>query len=232
MESRARHGGRRHLLWNDGRLVQGGRRAQRPPPVEVQGRQRDHRQPISYRGPDGRQYIAVARRGRLVRRRRVAEARHARSAPRRSGSPMPPRTCLRKPRGRHALCLHASALALDNHRGGRARVRARATARNATVGRADRRAVPAGQSPDTIYPGSGRRPRSTHVRSSTTTTHRRSPKASALHANELRWLSLPWRRRDGPPLMDDEWRYGGRIDQTAATIAEGRPNGMPRGGAS
>ena len=31
----------------------------------------------------------------------------------------------------------------------------------------------------------------------------------------------------GPPLMDDEWRYGGRIDQIAATINEGRPNGMP-----
>ena len=31
----------------------------------------------------------------------------------------------------------------------------------------------------------------------------------------------------GPALMDDEWRYGGRIDQVAATIVEGRPNGMP-----
>jgi len=31
----------------------------------------------------------------------------------------------------------------------------------------------------------------------------------------------------GPPLMDDEWRYGGRTDQIAATILEGRPNGMP-----
>jgi cytochrome c oxidase cbb3-type subunit 3 len=31
----------------------------------------------------------------------------------------------------------------------------------------------------------------------------------------------------GPPLMDDEWRYGGRIDQIASSIAEGRPNGMP-----
>jgi cytochrome c oxidase cbb3-type subunit 3 len=31
----------------------------------------------------------------------------------------------------------------------------------------------------------------------------------------------------GPPLMDDEWRYGGRIDQIAATIKQGRPNGMP-----
>jgi cytochrome c oxidase cbb3-type subunit 3 len=31
----------------------------------------------------------------------------------------------------------------------------------------------------------------------------------------------------GPALMDDQWRYGGRIDQIAATIYEGRPNGMP-----
>lgn len=31
----------------------------------------------------------------------------------------------------------------------------------------------------------------------------------------------------GPPLMDDEWVYGSRPDQIFATIAEGRPNGMP-----
>jgi cytochrome c oxidase cbb3-type subunit 3 len=31
----------------------------------------------------------------------------------------------------------------------------------------------------------------------------------------------------GPPLMDDKWRYGGRIDQVATSIYEGRPNGMP-----
>lgn len=31
----------------------------------------------------------------------------------------------------------------------------------------------------------------------------------------------------GPALMDDEWRYGSRIDQIHATILEGRPNGMP-----
>ena len=31
----------------------------------------------------------------------------------------------------------------------------------------------------------------------------------------------------GPPLMDDQWRYGSSIEQIAATIAEGRPNGMP-----
>ena len=31
----------------------------------------------------------------------------------------------------------------------------------------------------------------------------------------------------GPPLMDDEWRYGGQIEQIRASIVEGRPNGMP-----
>ena len=31
----------------------------------------------------------------------------------------------------------------------------------------------------------------------------------------------------GPPLMDDKWLYGGRIDQIAASIMEGRPKGMP-----
>ena len=34
----------------------------------------------------------------------------------------------------------------------------------------------------------------------------------------------------GPALMDDQWRYGGRIDQIASSIAEGRPNGMPAWG--
>jgi cytochrome c oxidase cbb3-type subunit 3 len=31
----------------------------------------------------------------------------------------------------------------------------------------------------------------------------------------------------GPALMDDKWRYGGRIEQIYASIAQGRPNGMP-----
>jgi cytochrome c oxidase cbb3-type subunit 3 len=31
----------------------------------------------------------------------------------------------------------------------------------------------------------------------------------------------------GPPLMDDQWRYGGSIEQIYASIAQGRPNGMP-----
>ena len=31
----------------------------------------------------------------------------------------------------------------------------------------------------------------------------------------------------GPPLMDDQWIYGGKPEQIFATIVEGRPNGMP-----
>jgi cytochrome c oxidase cbb3-type subunit 3 len=31
----------------------------------------------------------------------------------------------------------------------------------------------------------------------------------------------------GPPLMDQQWRYGGRLDQIYASIIQGRPNGMP-----
>lgn len=31
----------------------------------------------------------------------------------------------------------------------------------------------------------------------------------------------------GPALMDEKWRYGGRMEQIYASIAQGRPNGMP-----
>lgn len=31
----------------------------------------------------------------------------------------------------------------------------------------------------------------------------------------------------GPALMDDKWRYGGEIERIYASIAQGRPNGMP-----
>jgi len=31
----------------------------------------------------------------------------------------------------------------------------------------------------------------------------------------------------GPPLMDEEWRYGGRMEDIVTTIWNGRPNGMP-----
>jgi cytochrome c oxidase cbb3-type subunit III len=31
----------------------------------------------------------------------------------------------------------------------------------------------------------------------------------------------------GPALMDDQWIYGGEIDQVFLTVYQGRPNGMP-----
>jgi cytochrome c oxidase cbb3-type subunit 3 len=31
----------------------------------------------------------------------------------------------------------------------------------------------------------------------------------------------------GPALMDDQWRYGGAMDQIVASIDQGRPDGMP-----
>ena len=31
----------------------------------------------------------------------------------------------------------------------------------------------------------------------------------------------------GPPLRDDEWRYGGTMEDVVATILDGRPGGMP-----
>lgn len=31
----------------------------------------------------------------------------------------------------------------------------------------------------------------------------------------------------GPPLMDDQWSYGGELEQIYMSITQGRPNGMP-----
>jgi cytochrome c oxidase cbb3-type subunit 3 len=88
--------------------------------------------------------------------------------------------------------------------------------------------VPAGQSPDTIFPGS--------------TTPPPLDVRARLYDNNAPALSdgqFLYTRMNcvgchahggggmGPALMDDEWRYGGRLDQIAASIAEGRPNGMP-----
>ena len=88
--------------------------------------------------------------------------------------------------------------------------------------------VPAGQSPDTIWPGGAQQP---------------APDARAKiydnNANDIAQGQQLYTQMNcvgchahggggmGPALMDDEWRYGGRIDQIAASIAEGRPNGMP-----
>jgi cytochrome c oxidase cbb3-type subunit 3 len=88
--------------------------------------------------------------------------------------------------------------------------------------------VPAGTSPDTIIPGGG----------PAAPLDRRA----ALYDNNAPAIAEGQRLFSqmncvgchshggggmGPALMDDEWRYGGRIDQIATTIAVGRPNGMP-----
>jgi cytochrome c oxidase cbb3-type subunit 3 len=88
--------------------------------------------------------------------------------------------------------------------------------------------VPAGGSPDTIYPG-GSVPASLDPRAR---LYDNNAPAIAQGQQLYSWMNCVGCHSHGgggmgPPLMDDEWRYGGRIDQIAATIAEGRPNGMP-----
>lgn len=88
--------------------------------------------------------------------------------------------------------------------------------------------VPASVSPDTILPG-GAAPEPL------------DPRAAAYEGNAFAiaqgqqlylWMNCVGCHAHGgggmgPALTDAKWRYGGRIDQIAATIAEGRPNGMP-----
>jgi len=59
---------------------------------------------------------------------------------------------------------------------------------------------------------------------------------NAYHINEgqrlYRWFNCDGCHANGggdigPALMDDQWRYGGEIEQIHASIAQGRPNGMP-----
>ena len=88
--------------------------------------------------------------------------------------------------------------------------------------------VPIGASPDTIFPGGEAQ---TPL----------DPRAAAYEGNAyaiaqgqqlFTWMNCVGCHSHGgggmgPALMDGKWRYGGRIDQIAASISEGRPNGMP-----
>jgi cytochrome c oxidase cbb3-type subunit 3 len=83
-------------------------------------------------------------------------------------------------------------------------------------------------SPDTIFPGNGKLPPL-------------DPRAAAFERNAAaiaegqrlyNWMNCAGCHFHGGggmgvALMDGKWRYGGRIDQIAASIMEGRPNGMP-----
>jgi cytochrome c oxidase cbb3-type subunit 3 len=100
--------------------------------------------------------------------------------------------------------------------------------RNHSGGKPLAATVPAGVSPDTIFPGGGKGP----------PLDRRAAQfennafAIAQGQQLYGWMNCVGCHSHGgggmgPALTDAEWRYGGRIDQIATSIAEGRPNGMP-----
>lgn len=88
--------------------------------------------------------------------------------------------------------------------------------------------VPAGTSPDTVFPSGGQLPPP-------------DPRAAQYEGNAsaiaegqrlYNWMNCAGCHFHGGggmgvALMDDKWRYGGRLDQIVTSIAEGRPNGMP-----
>jgi cytochrome c oxidase cbb3-type subunit 3 len=88
--------------------------------------------------------------------------------------------------------------------------------------------VAAGQSPDTIWPG-GTTPPALDARAKIYDNNAPAISQGQMLYMQMNCVGCHFHGGGGmgPPLMDDEWRYGGRIDQIAATIAEGRPNGMP-----
>src|SRR5689334_19883929 len=88
--------------------------------------------------------------------------------------------------------------------------------------------VPAGQSPDTIWPG-GTQPQTLDPRAKLYDNNSPAISEGQFLYSQMNCVGCHSHGGGGmgPPLMDDEWRYGGRIDQIASSIAEGRPNGMP-----
>jgi cytochrome c oxidase cbb3-type subunit III len=88
--------------------------------------------------------------------------------------------------------------------------------------------VATGQTPDTIYPGSGTPP-PLDARAAEYDNNAPAIGEGQQLYSQMNCVGCHSHGGGGmgPPLMDDEWRYGGRIDQIATTIAEGRPNGMP-----
>jgi len=88
--------------------------------------------------------------------------------------------------------------------------------------------VPTVASPDTIFPGRGTLP----PLDPRATQYEGNASAIAEGQRLYNWMNCAGCHFHGGggmgvALMDDKWRYGGRIDQIAASILEGRPNGMP-----
>ena len=88
--------------------------------------------------------------------------------------------------------------------------------------------VPAGSSPQTIDPG-GSVPPALDARAKLFNNNANAISMGQTLYQQMNCVGCHSHGGGGmgPPLMDDQWRYGGRIDQIATTIAEGRPNGMP-----
>ena len=88
--------------------------------------------------------------------------------------------------------------------------------------------VAAGSSPDTIFPGGGTPP-ALDARARLYDNNAPAIAAGQELFSQMNCVGCHAHGGGsmGPALMDNEWRYGGRIDQIASTIAEGRPNGMP-----
>ena len=86
----------------------------------------------------------------------------------------------------------------------------------------------AGQSPDTIWPGGKQEP-ALDPRAKLYDNNANAIAQGQQLYTQMNCVGCHFHGGGGmgPPLMDDEWRYGGRIDQIAVSIAEGRPNGMP-----
>lgn len=82
-------------------------------------------------------------------------------------------------------------------------------------------------SPDTVFPGNAAPPLNPQAAS-----YEGNAAAIAKGQQLFLWMNCVGCHSHGgggmgPALMDGKWRYGGRIDQIAASISEGRPNGMP-----
>jgi len=88
--------------------------------------------------------------------------------------------------------------------------------------------ISAEASPDTIFPGGAPAP----PLDPRTAAYEGNAEAIAKGQRLFGWMNCAGCHSHGgggmgPALMDDKWRYGGRIDQIAASIVEGRPGGMP-----
>ena len=93
--------------------------------------------------------------------------------------------------------------------------------------------VPAGMSPDTIFPGGSQLP-PLDPRAKLYDDNANAISQGGQLYVQMNCVGCHFHGGGGmgPPLMDDEWRYGGRIDQIAASIAEGVRMACRRGAPS